>query len=367
MLFHAKGRLISTIVGIAFAFFLSAAQVGLLVGWCNTCTAIIRHADVDVWVMAEQTPAYDYGTPIPRQRLYQARSVPGVEWAEGMLMCWMFWQLPDGRQQNVEMVGVDEGLVGAPWSMQQGSLQVLYDPDSFIVDEVYCDKLGVREIGDTVEIQGRRAVVRGICGGVRTLTAAPFVFTSIENAVRYDPRYRLDEVTYVLVRGRAGESPELLRERIAASLPSVQVQTSVEFARSTIKYWMLETGLGITVILTAALGLAVSTVIISQTLYTITNEHLGEYATLIALGFHRYSLVAIVLSQAVLLGAAGVLLGSLGFAYASYASATTPIPIESTKPVFAMIVAVAIGCCLLASLLSIRTLHRIDPVTVFHR
>ena len=56
--------------------------------------------------------------------------------------------------------------------------------------------------------------------------------------------------------------------------------TSSEFVLHTMKYWMLpDTGLGLTVVTTAALGLVVSTVIISQTLYAITNDHLGNYAT----------------------------------------------------------------------------------------
>ena len=30
------------------------------------------------------------------------------------------WQRPDGRKTEVELVGLDEGLVGAPWAMHEG-------------------------------------------------------------------------------------------------------------------------------------------------------------------------------------------------------------------------------------------------------
>ena len=60
MLLHNKARTVSTVVGIAVAFFLSAAQVGLLVGWCDTTSAIVRHADAHVWIMAKGTPAFDF-------------------------------------------------------------------------------------------------------------------------------------------------------------------------------------------------------------------------------------------------------------------------------------------------------------------
>src|SRR5580704_9886222 len=104
MLAHKPIRLFVTWGGLGVLFFLAAVQLGLLVGWCNTVSAIVRHADADVWVMAEQTPAFDYGTAIPRQRVYQARSVEGVAWAEGLLMVWNYWQRPDGRRVNIELV-----------------------------------------------------------------------------------------------------------------------------------------------------------------------------------------------------------------------------------------------------------------------
>ena len=59
MLFHSRARSLSTLIGVAIAFLLSSAQVGLLVGWCNTIAAIMRHSNVDVWVMAAQNPAFD--------------------------------------------------------------------------------------------------------------------------------------------------------------------------------------------------------------------------------------------------------------------------------------------------------------------
>ncbi len=122
MLLHNRPRLAFTIAGIAVAFFLAAAQFGLLVGWINTLTALIRHARADLWVMAEQTPAFDYGTAIPRQRVNQARSVPGVAWAEGLFMGWNIWQRPDGRRINVELVGLDVSHRGGPWEMHAGEL-----------------------------------------------------------------------------------------------------------------------------------------------------------------------------------------------------------------------------------------------------
>jgi putative ABC transport system permease protein len=366
MLLHSKVRSISTLLGIAVAFVLTTAQIGLMVSWCNTVSAIVRHADVDVWVMAEKTPAFDYGTPIPDVRLYQVRSVPGVAWAETMFMSWMFVRQPDGRMTIVELVGIDDGLAGAPWSMSTSEASVVLQPDAIIVDKLYAKQLGVSRIGDEVEMSDRRAVVRGFSEGVRTITAAPFVFTSIQSAVEYDPRYDDDEVTYVIARCDEGTTPEQLRDQIAKSVPAVEVLTTRQFVERTLSYWLFDTGLGLTVIATAILGLLVGTVIISQALYAITNDHLPNYATLLAVGFGRFQLVVIVMVQAIVLGVIGIAIGSAVFGRMSTLSQSTPIPIEMIPVVYAGIVAVFLISCVAASFLSLRTIFRIDPVSVFY-
>lgn len=367
MLWHNRPRLIFTVIGIAGAFFLAAAQFGLLVGWINTITALIRHAPADLWVMAEQTPAFDYGTAIPRQRIFQARSVPGVAWAEGLFMAWNIWQRPDGRRVNIELVGLDISNQGGPWLLQEGTLANIRRSGTVIVDELFLRALGVRGPGDSVELIGQRAEVGGVSRGVRTFTASPFVFTSLEQAIRYDRRYRDDEVTYVMVRCAPGADVRAVQAEMRQRLPAVEVLTAAEFSVRSVRYWMLETGIGITVVLTAALGLGVGAVIMSQALFAITNDHLSHYAVLLALGFRARTLVACVVGQALLLGAAGIAGGALLFFAGSALSARTSIPLETTPAVFAALVAAALMTGVTASWLAVRTILRLDPVSVFSR
>ena len=207
MLFHQWPRFFLAVAGIGIAIFLTSAQLGLLVGWCDTNSAIIRHADADIWVIASQTPAFDYGTAIPRNRVYQVRNIEGVAWAEGLFMAWNTWQRSDGRCVNVEVVGLDESCVGGPWRMKAGDVAAVHYPETVLVDELYLKALGVERIGQEFDILGERVVVRGITEGVRTFTAAPFVFTSIKSAIRYDKRYQNDEVTYVLRTVHPGIRP----------------------------------------------------------------------------------------------------------------------------------------------------------------
>ncbi|HET6880276.1 MAG TPA: ABC transporter permease [Pirellulales bacterium] len=365
MLWHKPTRFIATVLGMATLFFVSIAQVGLLVGWVNTISAIIVHAQVDVWVMAQQTPAFDYGTAIPRRRIYQVRSVKGVAWAESMVMAWSDWQRPDGRRTNVEVVGIDYSSVGAPWAMAIGRAAELQRRDSVIVDEVFAPALGVSRVGDEVELLGGRATVRGLSRGVRTFTAAPFVFTSVRSALHYDKRYHDDEITYVIARCRPGVRPEDLAEAIRREVPNIEALTSDEFAWRSVTYWLLETGMGITVILTALLGMLVSSLVGSQTLYGVTNDHLSNYATLLAVGFSRAQLLTCVVVQAALLSALAAALGSAAFVAASRITERTPIPLEMVWQMYLVVLGLSFLTSLFGALLSLKTVWSIDPVTVF--
>ncbi len=366
MLGYNRPRLVASIVGVGVAFFLVQAQFGLLVGWIHTCTALVRHADVDLWVMARQTPAFDYGTAIPRQRIYQARSVPGVAWTEGMFVAWNVWQRGDGRHVNVQLVGLDRSGVGGPWEMAAGVVNAVHRPQTVIVDHLYRKALGVVGIGEDFELVGQRARVGGLSRGVRTLSACPFVFTSLAQAIRYDRRYRDDQITYVIVRCKPGADVGAVQREMSGRIPGAEVLTTAEFVGRSARYWMLETGIGITVIVTAVLGLAVGTVILSQTLFAITQDNLAHYSMLLAVGFSGRTLVMMILGQALVLGVSGMLLGIALLLPAAWLSAQTPIPLETTPGIFMTLCGVSLLTCLAASIFSVRRLGMVDPVSVFH-
>jgi putative ABC transport system permease protein len=82
--------------------------------------------------------------------------------------------------ESVEVVGfdLDSGL-GKPWAMAQGSIEALHVRDTVIIDELYLQKLGITELGQSAEISERRARVVGLTRGIRSFTTSPYVFTSL--------------------------------------------------------------------------------------------------------------------------------------------------------------------------------------------
>jgi putative ABC transport system permease protein len=359
------GKVLAAGVGVTAGFVLALAQVGMMLGWIETATLGITRADADLWVMGEKSPAFDYGSPIPRQRLYQARSVPGVAWAEPLFMAWTVWKRPDGRQVNVEMVGVESSLKGGPVAMVAGRLGDVVRDKTVVVDAMYLDLLGVKKIGERHEILGRRAEVVGISEGVRTFTASPFVFTSIDDAILYDKRYRSDEITYVMVKCEPGVAVEEVAERLRKRLPSGEVLTSAEFQFRSGRFWMVETGIGFTVIVTAMLGVVIGGLVVSQTLFGLLQDHREHYATMLALGFREKLLGRVVMLQALALWLAGALGGLAVFLLLRFAAESTQVPLRMTVPVLLVLWSVQLMTCLGAGRWVLAKVRRLDPVSVF--
>ena len=75
-----------------------------------------------------------------------------------------------------------------------------------------------------------------------------------------------------------------MRKALAARLPDTEILTHDDFRQRSLDYWLFETGAGSALIAGAALGIIVGVVIVAQTLYASTKDHLNEFATLRALG-----------------------------------------------------------------------------------
>ncbi len=101
-------------------------------------------------------------------------------------------------------------------------------------------------------------------------------------------------------------------------------------------YWMFTTGAGMGVLISAALGLVVGIVVVAQTIYATTMDHIHEFGTLKAMGapnryiyqgHHRPGRISAVLGYVVCHG--GQL--SSWFAAGSGAEPTIVVPLAARR------------------------------------
>jgi putative ABC transport system permease protein len=310
-LVHDRVRLAVTLTGIIFAVVLIVVQLGLFIGFTSTTSGLIDHAAADIWVGPKHVPYLEQASPLSERKLYEALASPGVQAAEKYIVRFSDWHRSDGGHEGIQVVGFNpDSQLGRPWNIVEGKLDDVKSPDAVLVDQLYRSKLGVTHLGQVFEIRGHRARVVGFTQGIRAFTTTPYVFTTFKNAQNYTGLNE-DETLYILVKAAPGTKIETLRHDLQEHVTDVDVFTAAEFSRMTRFYWMFSTGAGVAVLLAALLGLVVGVVVVAQTIYATTVDHLREYGTLKAMGAPNRYVYTVIIKQATISAIIGYVLGML--------------------------------------------------------
>jgi len=366
-LFHDRVRLAVTLTGVVFAVVLIVVQLGLYVGFSRTTTALVDHSRADLWVVAKNVPYIEQGIPFSERKVYTVRATPGVAEAQNYIVRFSRWKRADGQEESIQVIGVNpESTMGQAWNIVAGRREDLKVDDSVIVDRIYFSKLGVAGLGDTAEILGRRTRVVGLTQGIRSFTTSAYVFTNYRNALDY-ANLRDDQTMFILVKALPGVNVEDLRQRLQTRLEGVDVVTRQQFSDMTRHYWLFTTGAGMAVLMAAVLGLLVGVVVVAQTIYSSTMDHIREFGTLKAMGATNGYIYRIIMKQAVIAAVIGYGLGiSLSILVvheSSKGGANIVLPWELGVGMLG----VTIVMCVAAAFVSINKVTKIDPAMVFRQ
>ena len=364
-LVHDKVRLTVTVTGIVFAVVLIIVQLGLFLGFTTATSSVIDNSGADLWITAPRVPYIEQAVPFSERKLATVLATPGVASAGKYIVRFTQWKRPDGRQESVQIVGVELAAgLGLPWNIVAGTLDDLRTPDAVFVDEIYREKLGVDHLGQVVEVRGRRARIAGFTRGIRAFTTSPYVFTTFKHALDYTDM-REDQTLYILVKAAPGTDLEALRQALLSRLQDVDIVTNSGFSRMTQVYWMFSTGAGIAVLLAAVLGLVVGVVVVTQTIYATTVDHIREYGTLKAMGATNRYLYGVIVLQAVISAVIGYGFGMVVAVFVVRGSAQGGAAILLPTPMAIGMLGVTLLMCTAAAVVSINKVTRLDPAMVF--
>ncbi len=364
-LFHDKVRLTVTLTGIVFSVVLIVVQLGLFIGFTTATSNLIDHSGADLWITSKNVPYVEQGVAFSERKLNQVRAGPGVADAQKIIAHWTQWKRHDGGEDSVQIVGINvDDPMERPWNLVEGTVQDLKAPDAVIMDELYKQKLGVTHTGEVFEIGGYRARVVGFTRGIRSFTTSPYVFTSFKNAQNYT-RLREDQTYFILVRVAPRADLKQVRNQILNNVTDVEVFTTAQFSRMTTFYWMFTTGAGVAVLIAAVLGLVVGFVVVAQTIYATTVDHIREYGTLKAMGAPNSYVYKVIMEQAGISAVIGYVLGMIVSVFVVHASqeggAAILMPTWMAVGMFFLTLLMCVG----AALVSINKVMRIDPAMVF--
>jgi putative ABC transport system permease protein len=239
-------------------------------------------------------------------------------------------------------------------------------PDGVTVDRTYLKSLGVTGLGAIAEIEGKRVRVEAVTDGIRSFTTSPYVFTTL-NRARALMSVPPDQATFYLVKLAPGADVALVKGELAAKMSGVSIYSKAEFLERNLDYWLFGTGAGVALLGGALLGLIIGTVVVAQTLYSSTKDHLTEFATLRALGSSSTYIHKVILTQATASAVAGYILGMLVSLVVVEISRGTALPISLTPQLAVFLFAVTVAMCVLSAVSSIYKVTKIDPAMVFTR
>jgi putative ABC transport system permease protein len=380
-LFHDRLSLFVTLVGIVFSVVLIAVQCSIYLGSEYRIVAVMDHIEADLWVIPVGTKSFDLPTlMLPGRERSAALSTPGVQNADDIVVNFVNWRrVTQGTSKtgcatetgscgstSVLVVGFDTGVnKSLPWDITDGSIADLSMPNAVAVDSTYFGELAVGRIGDRAEINDTQVTVKLVTRGIRSFTTLPFVFTALPLA-RTLTFAAPDQASYTLVRVAPGSNVEEVRNSLQARLPDAEVLTHQAFRKRSLDYWLFETGAGSGLIAGAVLAIIVGIVVVSQTLYASTKEHINEFATLRALGASSGFIRKVILWQAVLSALMGYVLGMILAKIVTY-FLSDMLPILMTFSLVWALLVLTISMCILAAVSAIFKVIRIDPAVVFSR
>jgi putative ABC transport system permease protein len=366
-LFHDRIRLAVTLVGILFSIVLVAVQLGLYLGASNMITANIDHAKADLWITVYGAKSFeDGGMLLTSRERHQALATPGVKAVIPLVVRFAEWRKPEGGSTRVVIVGTDADDGGlAPFNLIKGTWEDIKAPEAVAVDRTYLNELGIKGLGDTAQIASGRVRVRAITDGIRSFTQSPYTYTTLNRARALFGEG--DGTTFYLVQLQPGADVEKVRKDLQGRLEGAEVLTQAEFRSRSLKQWLFRTGAGVALIGGALLGSLVGTVIVAQTLYSSTKDHLSEFATLRALGSSSGYIHQVILAQAGISAVIGYALGISIALIILVLSKDTALPLVMTPGLAFWLFTLTVGMCAISALSAIVKVTKIDPATVFNK
>jgi putative ABC transport system permease protein len=367
-------RLLVAMAGIAFADMLMFMQLGFQRALFESNTQLHRSLKTDLVLISPQARNIVNLTTLPRRRLYQALSVPGVANAMPLYTDYVDWKNPKTQlKTSILLIGVDpnQSVFAIPGIEQNRHRLTLQD--TLLFDDGsrgdYLTTIDTLRQGKPVptEVGGRKVNIIALFTSGASFAADGNVITSDLNFQRIFSQRRLSQVSAGLITLKPGADLALTAAALRANLPNdVLVLTKAEFAQFEEKYWSENTPIGFIFTLGTGIGFIVGVVIVYQILSSDVADHLSEYATLKAIGYKDGYLLTVVFQEALILAILGFLPGS-AIATGLYAltRGATALPLFMTLERTITVLVLTIIMCMLSGMVAMRKLRSADPAEIF--
>lgn len=381
MLVGDRLKHISLVAGLVFASLLVVQQASIFTGYAGRTGSWITdtgggEGSHDLWVMDDQVEMSEDIKPLLESSTLRIRSVDGVAWAVPLFKQYLRARTPDGRLVTVRLIGIDDAsLAGGPRGASREELAALRQDRAILVPRAHLDgalrierdpATGAHRplaIGDTISINDHELRVAGTFDAAPDFFWDPVIYTTVSRALAIAPPERR-QTAFVLVRAKDGVDPKALAARIR-DVTGFRVLTTDGFVDRTREYVLRQTGILINFGITIALGFVIGTLVAAQTLYSFVLENQRFFAALKAMGVPNRRIARIIAVQVLVVGLVGYGIGAGLAAASGYAFSGAGLAFEITFTTLALGLVALVTSCLVAGMLGVRRVMRLEPASVF--
>lgn len=361
---------IGVIIGIFLAILLISQQSAIFLGLMSRSYRLVSDIPLpNIWIIDPATESDVKVRNMPEGYLDIVRSIPNIEWAVPLNVMDIPVVTPSGGFEVAHLYGIDDAtLIGAPLQIIKGNILDLRRPGGVIVDIYSAEgslatvlpdgKKVPLKIGDSFEINNRRAVVVGICKITQGFYPQPIVFTALSQFHLFTSN-TTKSIQFIAAKTVPHADVKEVLKKIN-SFPFLNGLTSNELKWRMAKSF-LQTGILINFGLSVALGIIIGFSIAGQMFYIMTLNNLKHYALVKALGGNQQLISRMILVQVGLVGIIGYLLGTGATILWGIAIRDTSLAFYFPWELLIFTAVIALLICLFTAGLSINRVLGADP------
>lgn len=367
MLIGNRAAFIGVIFGIFLAVLLISQQSAIFLGLLSRSYRIVtKISQPNIWVIDPATRGEDQIRAMPKNYLEYVKSNPNIEWAVPVNYLLLPLSTSSGSFKIAEVYGIDDATkIGAP-ILLQGQISDLHHQGAIILDENSANDLLAKRLphgkkiplnlGDTVEINGQRAVIVGIAKTSPGFFPQPIIYTLNNQFLKFSGSNRIE---YIAAKTRDNANVDQVLQQIN-SYPKVLGLTRDEMASRMANHF-LKTGILINFGLSVALGLIIGFSISGQIFYSMTIHNINYYALIKALGGTKKTILLMIVTQALIVGVIGYILGIGATLLWGLAIKNTTLAFEFPWQLMLFTAVFSLIICIFTVCISIRKLFNLDP------
>lgn len=351
-----RGRLLITIIGVAFSVTLILTLSGLYLGWQSQMTRFLGTSTAELWVAQKGSRDMSHSLSlIPSAAEPELKQIEGVDSVVPLVGRQVTFD-NGGQEVHLYLVGVDENRALKPYKLLEGQGDPA--PGEVVIDQSFAKSEGIG-LGDILEVKNTPLEVAGIMDG-GNLMVYTYALAHLEDVKTILGLQGF--VNFFLVQTDDVPGTKLRVEDKFPDLAALERQTFLDYNSALLKDTFLPI-VGVLLVISLLIGLAV----IGLTIYTATLEKSREYGVLKAIGYTSFQLFLVALLQALAAGVIGYLLGgALTKGVVALATRfTSSFIYELTSRELMEIFLLTLVMSTVSALVPLRRIIGIDPARVF--